>query len=363
MTRVFAALANGCVWVFSRQSITGPVPDKIGGAVKRPDLIDVRCMDDQNDEEAHDWLDPQVLQVSESKKPPNCLQIVKGKQLWCGCGNTIVVVDISKMEKIKEFTVFSNKFHLVYQLVTVGDRVWVRGRQLPSVIEYNATTFEPLWKINCEEIDPSGKYVCEKYTTEEDAQIDEPFPEPKPLDQPQESDQLQFQVEKVPNFLRPGGRSAITSVRYGKSLKQRRERLTSISIQKLGDLRTKRHGGTRVTSLLLVRNCLWIGRGMGDILVVDVSKEDTYGRVLARLALDDTETYGNKSSQFLVLVNNEFVVATQYLAPLTPKSSTADVPPRQQVTVWDAWTRETILQFNQRTKAVLDCGGISLTKS
>jgi hypothetical protein len=349
--------------VFSRQSITGEIPERIGRAVKRPDLTDIRCTDEEYEQEAREWLDPQVLQVSESKKPPNCLQIVKGSHLWCGCGNTIVVVDISKMEKINEFPVFSNNFHLVYQLVTVDDRVWVRGRQLPSVIEYNATTFEPLWKINCEEIDPSGKFVYEKYSLEQDASTDEPpFPEPRPRGDSKENNSALFKVEEEPSFLRPGGRLN-TLMNSGKSLRLRRERLGSMIIPKLSDIRKRRHGGTRVTSFLLVKNCLWIGRGMGDILVVDVSKSETSGRVLARLALDDSETYGSKSSQLLVLVNNEYVVATQYLASSARPAAGNDSTSRQQVTVWDAWTRESILEFNHRIQAILKCGGVVLQKN
>ena len=342
----------------------------MGSAVKRTDTITLRVADPQFRGEAEEWLHPLILQVSESKVPPNCLEIINGNRLWCGCGNTIVVFDIEKMEKVKEFPVFKNRFYLVKQLVAYKDRVWVRGRQIASVKEYNATTYEEICQFNCEEIDPTGKIIKEAVSVEEDPRDEEiPFPEPgEPMDapgllQPANGHVPQFDVESEPTRLRHGPQP-YSQVAPLTSLRNRRKRLHSIIISKT-DLKTKRHGGTRVTSLHLVKDCMWVGRGMGDVLVVDVSEGENHGCVLARLALDDTESYGKKSNHTLVLVNNQYVVGAQYLEPVFYKVGGvgSESQPRQQLTVWEAWDRTRISQFNQRMKAMLENGGVTFQKS
>ena len=351
------------MWVFSRESIVGPVPDRVGSAVKRSDTITLRVADPQFQGEAEEWLHPLILQVSESKVPPNCLEIINGNKLWCGCGNTIVVFDIEKMEKVKEFPVFKNRFYLVKQLVAHKDRVWVRGRQIASVKEYDATTYQEICQFNCEEIDPTGKVIKEAASMEEDPKDEDiPFPEPgeaAELPPPANGHVPQFQVESEPTRLRHGPQP-FSQVAPMTSLRHRRKRLHSIIISK-SDLKTKHHGGTRVTSLLLVKDCMWVGRGMGDVLVLNISGGENHGRVLARLALDDTESYGKKSNHTLVLVNNQFVVGAQYLEPVFYKVGGVGRPesvPRQQITVWEAWNKAKISHFNQRMKAMLEKGGV-----
>ena len=364
VTRVFAALGNGYVWVFSRASIVGLVPDRVGSAVKRKDTVALQVADPQFQGEAEEWLHPLILQVSEARVPPNCLEIINGNMLWCGCGNTIVVFDIDKMEKVKEFSVFKNRFYLVKQLVAHRDRVWVRGRQIASVKEYNALTYEEICQFNCEEIDPTGKVIKEAVSMEEDPRDEDiPFPElpeepGSDLQQPANGHVPQFQVEPEPNRLRHGPQP-FSQAAPVTSLRNRRKRLHSIIISK-SDLKTKHHGGTRVTSLLLVKDCMWVGRGMGDVLVINISGGENHGRVLARLALDDTESYGKKSNHTLVLVNNQFVVGAQYLEPVFYKVGGvgSEATPRQQITVWEAWNKAKISHFNQRMKAMLEKGGV-----
>ena len=359
---MFASLANGCVLILYRKSILGATPDRIGSAIKRKDALTLECSNDEQDkEEALDWLDPLIMQVSESKKPPNCSLIV-GNRLWCGCGNMIVVIDITKMEKIHEFVVFSNGFNLVYQLVSKDDKVWVRGRQFAAIMEYDAKTYKVLWKLNCEKIDPTGEVIRDKSNVDEEEKEDEEkFPEPATGNGTKNESQNgpAFSVEVEAGRLR-GGFQPHNQTHTIRSLGRRRQRLQSIVISK-DDIRARRHGGTRVTSLVLVKECLWIGRGMGDILIVDLST----GKVLARLTLDGTEAYGGKSNQSLALVDNSFVVAAQYLEPVAYREggvARSTVPPHTQVTVWNALNKDILSLFVQRKNLRLEKGGVLIQR-
>ena len=69
-------------------------------------------------------------------------------------------------------------------------------------------------------------------------------------------------------------------------------------------------GATRTTSLLYLRDALWIARGMGDVLLVDVTETDSH--VIARFTTEDRQKYGNKSTHKLCQVGAHSVVLSQW---------------------------------------------------
>ena len=98
---------------------------------------------------------------------------------------------------------------------------------------------------------------------------------------------------------------------------------------------------------------------MGDILIIDVSGKEGHGRVLARLATEDCEKYGNRSYHKLVIVAGEYVVSSQWLEPVEvrkpggPADEGLGLRAHQGLTIWEAWNRRVIEDFTAKKFALL----------
>ena len=362
---MFASLANGSLCVFSRKSAQQQ-QKSIGDAKLIPKACTMNCKNKQFQREAEEWATPLILFLGESKKATKCMVFVGQEQLWCGHGNTVVVVDIVNMKVLKSIPVFMKENTLVNELVSKGNRVWGVGRQLSCVMEWDTNTLSLLHIFNCNLIDPTGETIISNAKLVDDlvdpesrlpaATISLPISSQSPTDNtvsdsPESSAPLPHSSSHhLPNVKKDVGRSE-------------RAATSSLPIQELNQHVQK--GSTRTTSLLILGETLWVARGMGDILVIDISNKQDHGRVLARLATEGCEKFGNRSYHKLVCVGGKYVVSSQWLEPVdvppqtvsisgapdtlsVAASQTADNSTHQAITIWNAWNSERFCQFKHR---------------
>lgn len=396
--RVFASLANGTLCVFSRKSTNAdPAASTmaVGDAKLIPEACIIKCDDEQYRLEAEDWANPLILKLDDRSKSAKCMVFVGRDKLWCGCGNTITVVDIVTMMVVHQIPVFVKKMALVNELVSNGIKVWGVGRQLSCVMEWEVETCKLLHVFNCSEIDQTGTNICSDPAKIEDLIDPNRLLPPSTISEQSEAKQEDpkeesFDVCNDPTPTSSGAPYATTRTRQTlRSLKTRPRRVAMTSQQASGSPKPshsrvltarnrvlrKQQGSTRTTSLVIVDKTLWVGRGMGDVVVIDISESKTHGTVLARLAVEDSERYGSRSHHKLQYVAGEYVVSSQWLEPvdmrrgssappisgvgegaspnLSGQLSDAPLVTHQAITIWDGWNQDMIQQYTDRRNAIL----------
>ena len=366
---MFASLANGTLCIFSRKSISSLEPGPIGDANCIAEACTIKYSDEQFRAEAEDWANPLIMHLGEGRAA-KCMTFVGQHQLWCGCGNTITVVDSNELKVLHHIPVFVRRMALVNELVSAGDRVWGVGRQLPCVMEWDAKTFQLLHIFNTNNIDPTNENVITDPKTTEDI-VDQdkhtcnpPKTQDTPTDKKPLLSQDTFKVENEPIRLQASSApfSQRTTRRTLREIKPR-ERSKNIKFQQEGPrsriyttrdlVRRRKQGSTRTTSLVIVDQTLWVARGMGDVLVIDITGTKSHGKVLARLATEDCEKYGNRSYQKLIQVAGEYVVSSQWLEPVDIQGGDSSAVAHQSITIWEAWSHKKIEQFMTRRASML----------
>ena len=433
---MFASLANGNLLIFTRKSISPPLSNKIGDAQVIKDSCKVKCDDPIYAAEANDWADPLTLQLTEGMKASaiKCMTFVGTEKLWCGCSNNISVVDTVNLKVVHTFTVFVRRNQLINELVSDGRKVWGIGRQLSKVMEWDAKTYNLLLVFDCSHVEPTGSCLIAEPCTVPDILFTETGSK-EAKEEPAESisspksgveggeddssegtDKLSiessaspvmgtspkrertgFHVTNEPLDPSRTGNAPFSSRNTRKTLrdasrprsynisKQKDERLFAVRPEETARQKAREHfllrqqGATRITDLLLVEKTLWVARGMGDILILDIHEGANHGKVLGRLAIDDTNKYGNRSHQRLALVGGEYVAAAQWLEEIRPRPATLPTHPmggscpvdaalprsgtifqepvtptsHQQITVWEAWDHRKVEHFSQKVAEML----------
>lgn len=373
---MFASLANGSLCLFYRKSITGPIGLKRGNAAASPNAAAINYHEERFHIEADDWASPLVLQVSEDTRAAKCMVFVGDNRMWCGCGNSMTVIDTVELSIITTFTVFVRRNSFVYELQSNGKLVWGIGRQLSFVMEWDAQTYQLLHVFDCQQLDPTGGciHVDPSKIDAIDAgnqPTDVVGTEESPTNSPETTKKLDISNEpnnasRFSPFSRENTikslantrsnemrlRTKVITSKYRGDSPATRPRLTSRT-KALG----KFSGSTRATSLVLVKDTLWIGRGMGDIIIIDIGTGQDHGKVLARLCDENSEKYGNRSGNKLVVVDNKCVVSSQWLEPSDmhrDRPSDSGVSSHQQITVWEAWDKSAIEAFHESNQKLLD---------
>ena len=380
---MFASLANGTLCVFSRKSISSQEQEALtGDAQFISEACTIKCDEESFQQEAEDWAQPLILRLGESGRAAKCLTFVGGKQLWCGCGNTITVIDSRQLKVLHQIPVFVKRMALVNELVSNGARVWGVGRQLSCVMEWDVETFTLCHVFNCTTIDPTDEVIISDPKLVED--LFDPDSRPKATTvsegtaaQPGasrgaegfnvENDPVKVQATSTP-FSQRTTRKTLRGITPRQRVQNMKESKGSIRkrIATSRELVLRKHqGSTRTTSLVIVGQTLWVARGMGDVLVVDITgNRDQHGKVLARLSTEQSEKYGNRSYNKLVSVAGEYVVSSQWLEPVDIRKSTltgaTPRPPKdnqpsahQAITIWKAWDHQNISNFMSHRSAML----------
>lgn len=375
---VFASLANGNLCLFYRKSITGPVGNKRGDAVAPTNAASIVCHEKEFQSEAEDWANPLVLQVSEDTRAAKCMVFVGKNRMWCGCGNSITVVNTDNLQIVTTFPVFVRRNSFVYELQSNGKLVWGIGRQLSFVMEWDAETYQLLNVFDCQQLDPTDKFIRvdpstidaidsggggtqAAETANDHSPTSSPTPEKKLDISNEPSSASRFSPFSRENTIKS---LADTKTRDGDNMRVRAKVVTSKYVKSSPMLRLratsrtkalkKFMGSTRATSLVLVRDTLWVGRGMGDIIIIDIGQGDDHGKVIARLCDENSEKFGNRSGNKLVVVGDQCVVSSQWLEPGDMHKCDSGISPHQQITVWEAWDKLKIGEFHESNHRMLD---------
>lgn len=108
----------------------------------------------------------------------------------------------------------------------------------------------------------------------------------------------------------------------------------------------------RVTALLLVNGTLWIGRGVGDILTVNVNSADNGlppGHVFAQLETDNLLGHQNGQVDEIVTSGTSKIVCLRRLELDRGSTTNEDqFTERYQLTVWEAWGETEFRRFKDR---------------
>ena len=108
----------------------------------------------------------------------------------------------------------------------------------------------------------------------------------------------------------------------------------------------------RVTSLLLVNGSLWIGRGVGDVLTVNVNSANNdlpLGYVFAQLESDNLLGYENGQVDEIVNSGTNKVVCLRRLEPTRQNAADEDrFTERYQIIVWEAWGDSEFRKFRRQ---------------
>ena len=360
--RVFASLANGTLCIFSCKSLCGG--QGAGGGAPNSDDCKVVVSDDVYRAEAEDWSDPLFLQLDVPRKSVKCMTFVGTDQLWCGCGNGISVVDIVNLKVVRQIPVFVKNMALVNEVVSDGNAVWGVGLHLSCVLQWDVKTYSLVSVFDCSSVDPTGRVVTtdpREFEDIFDPDKAKPLPDQETSEQQSAADD-RFDVRNEPlnqsqssqKISQPALRRNLTTVYHTREKQPsvlRRTQAVQASSKKKIPLHQK---STRTTSLLVVDDTLWIGRGMGDIIILDISRGPTHGKVLARLATEGCQKYGNKSYHKLVVVAGEYVVSSQWLEPIDMhKDQGTEGSGHQEVTVWEAWSHKQIGEYDDLRAALL----------
>lgn len=369
VTRIFAGLVKGGLCIFTSKNTAG-------NPVQSDQLAPCQCeaflYDDECRLELCDWVDPLFLQLNSPRNSVKCMTLAGSDRLWCGCGNGIVVVDTVNAGVLQQIPVFAKRSTLVNELAYDGSSVWGIGSLLSCVLQWDVETYslvrvldssivDPTGLVITTELEPAGGRILEdifgRDPQKPSAAADEEGPI-SPLQSPisplkkTRNDELSFSVSQTSPSVRS---RSLTVMAYRKSQripthkKNRHQSCASTVQEGQPPAPAAEKTSTSAKSLLVVDDALWIGRGMGDVIVVDVSRGPGDGKVLARLATCDCKKYGNRSHNKLVAVGGRYVVSTLWLEPIDRNVDCS----HQEINVWEAWTRKRIEEYSD---VVSQCG-------
>jgi len=108
----------------------------------------------------------------------------------------------------------------------------------------------------------------------------------------------------------------------------------------------------RVTALLLVNGTLWVGRGVGDVLTLNVNSTNNdlpLGHVFAQLESDNLLGYANGQVDEIVNSGTNKIVCLRRLEPARGSLTYEDrCTERYQLIVWEAWGDAEFRRFKDR---------------
>jgi len=90
---------------------------------------------------------PQTIHVSISSAPIVCITAVAGR-IWCGCQNTVVLVNATTLKIETTFSVSNDNNKSVHRIVSSGLGVWVSLQSTSIVKLYHATTYDNLADVD-----------------------------------------------------------------------------------------------------------------------------------------------------------------------------------------------------------------------
>eukprot|EP00794_Sanderia_malayensis_P013705 gene13705-15132_t len=302
--RVFASLANGTVLVFKR---------KASQANKKHDILKRVESQEESDRmmkmEKNEWDEPTIINLANEGRPAKSLVFTKdGRELWVGSGNCIAIINVSNLQLIQQIKVFTLHRHMINQLVTDGRQLWSIDRKSTVIYQWDVETRQKTFRFDCDVThDVTGVVIAQPVTdklfhdlndspplspktsqkslhriTEETLQMDnnkEPsLPDENKLNA---SNKEKEQIEENPSTMNLLGSRTAKNIRkiqpsFMFQRKNRKPRSRQRSNQSDGSFKVRPRSGAitdssmRLSCMVLVGDTLWVGRSVGDVLVINV---------------------------------------------------------------------------------------------
>ena len=288
--------------------------------------------------------------------PINSMVIVQDQtELWCTSNNFLFIVQFSDFQIIHSFKLFASSKSYITWLAADKQNVYGIDKRAPFVLQWNIESRQLSWILDCsrkipevgksvsvapyesvyvEIMNRASQVLSSANAAKGKGSLSQRRTASVAVTQDKVSDRMVgMKTSKASDFsvyhtVSPNFQGSNYPLHQGCS-----QPLTNVVLQTAA---TASRLPQRITSLLIVKDTLWVARGMGDIIIL---RRDLTGSghcpVVGRLrAKENPEHYGNSSDQKLALVDNERVLASQYLEPRDLQTGEQQ---RQLLAVYGAW--------------------------
>ena len=308
---------------------------------------------ERNSEECTQWNMVFKLQIG---NPPVHSILVVGDEIWCACGGYIHLLQRQTREYFHKITVF-DKETLLTQMIHHDGMVYVttfKGNEA-SIIVISVSERNVIGNLCCSDLNPSKQNVfvtitehaggiLEKQFSSMDNEDEERVKTSVPLNAielyPEGNDSAQKKFIMPPqspslryypkqNIQHCNGRNAL--LRLGEVVERSKGGSRTSSINQGNTIENDRKE-VRVRSIIARNGLLWVGRAMGDVLLINIdTQREGYGEVIAclRMPFDDKTLYSTKSLSLLCPTQSKYIANYQQLV-IRNKDGQKD-----HITVWD----------------------------
>ena len=266
------------------------------------------------------------MYLANEGKPAKSLVLTKGgKELWVASGNCIAIVDVQNLQLVHQIRVFTLHRYMITQLVTDGERVWSIDRKSTNIQQWDVETRQKVFKFDCDISGDAarGVVVAEAVSDRLFNEItDSPPMSPRTATRNASRDGLnaiqedQEHGDATQREVEPADANAPVLDQQANG-RTSREDMPSLNVLKISPLLTKmkrsvqpsfllsrkkrkttkktrshhreidvppqtraRSGAytdsnIRIGQILLVGGTLWVGRSVGDILVLNIQRPKT----------------------------------------------------------------------------------------
>ena len=312
------------------------------------------------------WQLKKSLLLSVDPKPCHCMLLVKHRgELLIGCGNVVRILSLKDLLLDQQLLVVDTRdYQIVQGLANYGDMVWCFVEDCSDIPQFDLSTREFVNQFFCSSAVLTKGHSLSNPVTDRTLRVSHHLPV-SPSSSANESPDFKQRSETVHS--RP--RSLTSSVKRRAEFASKRQRSRSA-----GD----HSENYNVSSLLIVKDTLWIGRADGNILVVGIdttSSRYRFGEVLAVLStISMLGVPEGPVSQLYYVEGSGRVIACRDIAPeevpirqlaKTTDDFSANVPQikvhtgrsiiyplkprpfRYQLLVWEDWGSEDVMRFEK----------------
>lgn len=222
-----------------------------------------------------------------------------GKELWVASGNSIAIIDVSNLQLIQQIKVFALARQMVTQLVTDDERVWTIDRKSSIIYEWDVENRKKQFEFDCDvESNARGCVLVQAISDRLFEEITDSPPmslknrratvvtsnvieeNNKPLDLLQPNVEPPINLLKIsPSLIKATKKlHAQPSIMFSQRKKKLGKKMRTMHYDSgtASQLRSRTTAyndtSMRLGPLLLVGDTLWVGRGVGDILVINIKK-------------------------------------------------------------------------------------------
>ena len=243
----------------------------------------------------------QVINLANEGRPAKNMVFTKNnKELWVASGNSIAIIDVPNLQLVEQIKVFTLPRHMVTQLVTDGERVWSTDRKSSIVYQWDVATRKKQFKFDCDVACNAKGFVLAQAISDRlfEEITDSPPMSPK-VEKNFEVIAEEREVEEYPKktmtIARNDGPINLLKIspliiKATRKMHLQPSILFSQKKRKLGKKVRTRHfeaepvchvrpragaysdTSVRLGPMLLIGDGLWVGRGVGDILIINIRK-------------------------------------------------------------------------------------------